>query len=93
MKLAYLLSQDEVIVEVSPLPDQPSLIKGPFKIWSDKKHLICGLAIRDFQRMIEEFHSTRGIIKLGGLWRNLSITDTDIKRARQELLAKLKEQW
>jgi hypothetical protein len=43
--------------------------------------------------MIEEFHSTRGIIKLGGLWRNLSITDTDIKRARQELLAKLKEQW
>lgn len=92
-KLSYLPSQDEVIVEISSLRDQPTLIKGPFKIWSDEKHLISGLAIGDLQRIFGEFRATRGIIKLGGLWRNVSITDADIKRARQALLAKLEERW
>lgn len=92
MRLSYLPSQDEVILEISPLAGQP-VIKGPLKIWSDEKHLISGIAIRDFQRMLREFHSTKGIVKLGGLWRNVSITDADIKRARQALLAKLEERW
>lgn len=94
MKLSYLPSQDEFIVEISPLPGQLTVAKGPFKIWSDEEHLISGIAIRDFQRMLKEFCSTQGIVKLGGLWRrNVSISDADIKQARRALLAKLEERW
>lgn len=93
MRLSYLPAQDEVIVGISPLPDQPTVIRGPLKIWSDEKHLISGIAIRDFQRILKEFRATRGIIKLGGLWRNVSITDADIRQARRALLAQLEEQW
>lgn len=93
MKLEYKPSQDEVIVEISPLPKQPPFSIKEIKIWGDEKHLISRIAISGFrsfqERMLKEF----GIIKLGGLWRNVSISDADIERSRQELLAQLEEQW
>lgn len=33
------------------------------------------------------------IIRLGGIWKGVKITDGDIKEAREELLKKLEEKW
>ncbi len=43
------------------------------------------------QKILEEFRAHKRIIKLGGLWKDVSISNADIQRARQALLAKLEE--
>lgn len=93
MKLAYLPSKDEMILEIGSVQAKPNMIRGPLKIWSDKKHLISGIAIPEYKKILDEFRKNLHVVKLGGLWRGIKITDADIRKARESLLAQLEEQW
>jgi hypothetical protein len=69
------------------------MVKGSLKIWSDKKRLIAGIAITEYTKTLDEFRKNLHVVKLGGLWQGVKITDADIRKARRLLLAQLEEQW
>jgi hypothetical protein len=69
------------------------VVKGPLKIWSDKKRLIAGIAITGYTKILKEFRKNLHVVKLGGLWQGVKITDADIRKARRLLLTQLEEQW
>ncbi len=93
MKLSYLPSKDEMILEIGSVQTKPAIARGSLKIWSDKKHLIAGIAITEYTKIRDEFCKNPHVVKLGGLWRGVKITDADIREARRSLLAQLEEQW
>ena len=46
-----------------------------------------------FTEDLEESKTELKTIRLGGIWKNVKITDEDIKEAREDLLNKLEEKW
>ena len=82
-----------MILEIGSLQSQPNIVKGPLKIWSDEKHLIAGIAITGYTKILDEFRKNLHIVRLGGLWQGVKITNADIKKARRSLLAQLEEKW
>jgi hypothetical protein len=93
MKLSYLPSKDEMILKIGSVQSKPNVVKGPLKIWSDEKHLIAGIAITEYTKILDEFRKNLHVVKLGDLWQGVKIMDADIRKARRLLLAQLEEQW
>jgi hypothetical protein len=93
MKLSYLPSKDEMILKIGFVQSKPNVVKGSLKIWSDEKHLIAGISITEYTKILEEFRKNLHVVKLGGLWQGVKITDADIRKARRLLLTQLEEQW
>jgi hypothetical protein len=93
MKLSYLPSKDEMILKIGSVQSKPNVVKGSLKIWSDEKHLIDGISITEYTKILEEFRKNLHVVKLGGLWQGVKITDADIRKARRLLLTRLEEQW
>jgi hypothetical protein len=93
MKLSYLPSKDEMILKIGSVQSKPNVVKGSLKIWSDEKHLIDGISITEYTKILEEFRKNLHVVKLGGLWQGVKITDADIRKARRLLLTQLEEQW
>jgi hypothetical protein len=55
MKLSYLPSKDEMILKIGSVQSKPNVVKGSLKIWSDEKHLIAGISITEYTKILEEF--------------------------------------
>lgn len=93
MKLTNLPAKDEMVLKIGPVKGKPTITRGPLKIWCDTKHFISGIAITRYTEILGEFRKNLHIVKLGGLWQGVKITDADIREARRSLLAQLEEQW
>lgn len=92
-KVSYVPSKDEILVEFRPFKGRPTKQIGGFKFWWDDEGNIYGLQIMQFMNEMDDFQKRRGWIQLGGIWKDIKITEKDIKEARQELLRKLEEKW
>lgn len=93
MKITYLPSKDELILTVRPVKGRPNKKAGPLKLWWDKEGEIRALAIAGYSEELEKLRKSRGIIKLGGIWKGLRITEDDIREAREALLREIEEKW
>lgn len=93
MKVTYVPSRDELILTIRPVTGRPKVKAGPLKLWWDKEGEICSLAIAGYSKELEAFRKSRGLIKLGGIWKGIQITEDDIEEARAALLKELEEKW
>lgn len=91
--ISYTPSNDELYVEFRPLRGKPIIEVNSFKLWWDKEGNICAIAICPYSKLLEEFKKSLRTIKLGGIWKNIRITDKDIKEARKDLLKIIEEKW
>jgi len=55
---------------------------------------ISELVRESIQRYVSIYkHKHKDTIRLGGIWKNIKITDEDIKENREDLLKKIEEKW
>ncbi len=93
MKVTYVPSKDELILTIRPVKGKPNKKAGRLKVWWDKEGEIRALAITGYSEELEAFQKSRGLIKLGGIWKGIRITEDDIREAREALLKELEEKW
>ncbi len=93
MKMQYVPANDELILINHPVAWNPSKEVDHFKLWWDDEGNIYALAITDYTEEMEEFRGNSSITQLGNIWRGISITEEDIRKAREDLLETLEEKW
>jgi hypothetical protein len=93
MKIQYTPSSDELTLINRPVGGDPNKEVGNFKLWWDNDGTICAVSITNYTEELEEFRKDLHTIRLGGIWKGVTITDKDIQDARKELLNTLEERW
>ncbi|MEA1964374.1 MAG: hypothetical protein U9O41_04505 [Candidatus Aerophobetes bacterium] len=93
MKIQYLPSEDELILEIYPVKNRPNKKLGHFKLWWDKEGNIRAIAITKCTDELNDFEKNLNIVQLGGIWKGIQITDEDIQEVREMLLRRLEEKW
>lgn len=91
--ISYLAREDELRLELGSARRKQTKNLGSFKLLLDDKGGICGLIITSYTSELEEFRKNLHAVPLGGLWKDVKITDEDIRETRSELLEKLEERW
>ena len=92
MKISYIPSKDELILNICPIGRGQSTKAGPLKLWSDTKGRICAVSISNYTAQLREFKKNLSTAQLGGIWKGIKITSKDIKETRKTLLEKIEEQ-
>lgn len=93
MKVTYIPSRDDLVLEFRPLKRRPTKELGRFNLWWDDEGRIDGIDITPFMEELEEFMKNLNTLRLDGIWKGIEITEEDIKETREELLDKLGEKW
>lgn len=91
--ISYIPSRDELILKFRPLKGKPTKELGRFKLWWDAEGNIYGIDIMPFMDELNEFKRNLNTARLGGIWKDIEITEQDIKEIRENLLKKLVEKW
>jgi len=91
--ISYIPSKDELILKFRPLTRKPTKELGRFKFWWDDEGNIYGIDIMPFMEELKEFKKNLNTARLGGIWKDVEITDEDIREIREDLLKKLEEKW
>jgi hypothetical protein len=91
--ISYIPSKDELVLKFRPLKGKPTKELGRFKLWWDAEGNIYGIEIMPFMEELEEFKKSLNTVRLAGIWKDVEITDKDIKEIREDLLKKLEEKW
>ena len=92
MKVVYIPSKDELVLEIYPRKGRPNKKLNHFKLWWDDG-TIRAIAITSFMEEWEEFKKNLNMIQLGGIWKGVRITGEDIRETRRILLKELEEKW
>lgn len=93
MKARYIPFKDEIILEIQPVKRKVNKKIGLLKLWWNAEGDICAIAIEKFTEELEEFRKNLNVIRLGGIWKEIKITEEDIEKTREELLRKIEERW
>lgn len=91
MTISYIPSKDEMLLKFGPVKGKPTKELDRFKLWWDNEGNICAIAIKSYTEELEEFRKNLNTIQLGGIWKDVRITEEDIQEAREDLLRKLEE--
>jgi len=93
MTISYSPSRDELLLRFHPVRGHPSKEFGRFKVWYEEDR-ICAVRIRAYYKEEQpEFRKSLKSIRLGGIWKNVTISENDLARARATLLKKLEDNW
>ena len=93
MTISYNPLKDELLVKFRPMKRKPSKVVGQFKLWWDDEGNICAIDIESYAEVLEDFRRNLNTVQLSGIWKDVKITEEEIKEAREELLKKLEEKW
>ncbi|MDZ7292676.1 MAG: hypothetical protein ONB44_17755 [candidate division KSB1 bacterium] len=93
MTLSYNPVTDEMLLKFTSVIGKPTKEFDRFRLWYDDEGNIHAFAITKYCEEVEEFRKNLNVIRLGGIWRGVKITDDDITEARETLLRKLEEKW
>jgi len=91
MKMQYIPSKDELILQIHPVKGRPNKELNHFKLWWDDEGTISAIGISNYTEELKEFKRSLNIIQLCGIWKEEKITEEDIKATREELLKNLEE--
>ena len=92
MTISYSPSTDELLLEFHPVRGHPSIEFGRFRIWYEDDR-ICAVRIEGYLEEVTEFRKTLHRIRLGGIWKDVAISEEDLKDARSALLQELEGKW
>jgi hypothetical protein len=93
MTISYNPLKDELLVKFRPKKRKPSKVVGQFKLWWDDEGNICAIDIVPYAEVLEDFRRNLNTVQLSGIWKDIKITEEEIKEAREDLLKKLEEKW
>ncbi len=93
MKLSYIPSKDELILNICPIGKRPSKKAGPLKLWGDTRGKICAVSITNYSAQLKELKKNLSTVQIGGIWKGVKISSEDIKEVRKTLLDKIEEKW
>jgi len=93
MKVCYLPSQDESILQIRSMVGQSKKEFNNFELWWDEEGNICAIVVKKYNEELREFEKNLSVIQLGGIWEGIHITDEDISEVREALLGGLEEKW
>ena len=91
--ITYIPFKDELVLKFRPLKGKPTLSFERYKLWFNKEGSIDGINIIQFTEELKEFKKNVNTIQLESIWKNVDITDKDIKETREELLKILERKW
>ena len=93
MTISYDPSLDELIMKSGPLSSKPNKVIKGIKLWWNDRWGISGIAIADYTEEVQNFKNCRNKICLGGIWKDIGVTDEDIREIRKDMLKSLEEKW
>ena len=93
MSISYNASKDELTVQFRPTKRKPTKVVDHFKLWWDAEGNISAIDIEHYTEALKEFKRALNTVRLGGIWKELVVTDEEIQKGRQELMEKLEEKW
>jgi len=93
MRISYIPTKDELILNICPIEKRPNREAGPLKIWWNTKGKICAVSISNYSAQLEELKKDLNTVRIGGIWKGVKISSKDIKAARKTLLEKIEEKW
>jgi hypothetical protein len=93
MRMQYIPSKDELILEIRPAKGKPNKKLNHFKLWWDEEGNISAICIGNYTEELEEFRKNLEIIHLGDTWKGVKVTEEDIKEVRETLLKGIAEKW
>ena len=91
--ISYQPQKDRMVVQIQPEPRPHCTNVGHFQICSDNFGKVKSLTIDSFMEELRAFKKGLHTVKLGGIWKGLKITESDIDEVRKELLNGLDERW
>ena len=91
--ISYDPAEDILRLEFVPAKGEPDLKSGAIEIWSNSEGNIYALAILQYTKQSKEFRKNLKTAKLGGIWKDIRITDEDIQATRDELLKRIEGKW
>lgn len=91
--ISYDQATDALMVQFQPFTGKPNKDLGDFQLWWDEKGGYCAIKIAHWSTVWEDLHSKTRVVKLGGLWRGIRISEEDIKSSREELLRQLEAKF
>jgi hypothetical protein len=92
MTISYSPSKDELLLEFHARRGHSSVEFGRFQVWYEENR-ICAVRIKAYTQEIDEFKESLNRIQLGGIWKNLTVSEKDIEEARAALLKELEGDW
>jgi hypothetical protein len=92
MTISYSPSRDELLLEFHTVRRHPSIEFGRFQVWYEEDR-ICAVRIKAYTEEISEFKENLDRIRLGGIWKDVTIGEKDIEEARAALLKELEDGW
>jgi hypothetical protein len=93
MTIAYLPSEDTLLLKTGAVKGKPTKEVGSFKLWWEKDGTIRAIALQSYTEELKEFRKPLHTIRLGGIWKGVTVTEEEIREAREELLSSLEEAW
>jgi len=92
MTISYSPSKDELLLEFHARRGHSSVEFGRFQVWYEENR-ICAVRIKAYTQEIDEFNETLRRVRLGGIWKGVTISEKDIEEARAALLKELEGDW
>jgi len=92
MTISYSPSKDELLLEFHARRGHSSMEFGRFQVWYEEDR-ICAVRIKPYTEEIAEFEERLNRIRLGGFWKDVTISETDIEEARAALLKEVEDDW
>ena len=92
-KINYEPKKDRMVIRLEPGKRPHCVDYGNFRICWDESGNVQSLMISSFIEELEAFKKSLHTIRLGGIWKGLKITDSDIDEVRKELLNGLDDRW
>ncbi len=93
MKITYNPAADEMILQIKEVHGKPQKKLGHYNLWWDKEGNYCAVAISSYSEEMKKFKENLNAVHLGGIWKSIKISESDIQKARDELLSSLEEKW
>ncbi|MBI4713429.1 MAG: hypothetical protein HY762_09060 [Planctomycetes bacterium] len=82
MKIEHqILPRDEMRFEICPLKGKPNRKIGrQFELWSDKRGRVCGLIIKDYEELLDEFRSILSMNRSRERLADAIVSETSLKK-------------
>ncbi|OGF58612.1 MAG: hypothetical protein A2Y62_16700 [Candidatus Fischerbacteria bacterium RBG_13_37_8] len=93
MSISYNPKADDLVYKTRENNQKPNIKASNFIIWFDKELSLYAIKISNFNEELKEFKRNLNIVRLGGIWQGIEITDKDIEDARQDLLKIIEGRW
>jgi hypothetical protein len=91
--IKYNPEKDTMIVRLRSNKNPHCVTIGGFQICSTDSGEVDSLTISSFMKELAEFKKNLHTVRLGGIWKGLEITESEINEIRKEMTDEFDKRW